>query len=322
MPAKTRRTIDPSRPGILTRLRGSAAFAFGPLARAVERGPGRIVAAGSLLAAGAVGIALFSAYGVPALRAAAERRAEREVAGPLTVGFSHLPSWLDGSVAREIAADAELALVGAGASPFDAAPLALVRERLDRSGWFVKVEQVRRIDGGRLEAEVEFRKPFALVRWEGEDHLVGTGGERMPLVFLPDGPRPTGLPLVTGASLPPPKLPGAAWIGQDLHAALHLAARIHRKPWFAAGQVTAIDASRFAGEGILELVTDRGDRLVWGGDPEERNLGEMPADEKLRCLDTLWHHYRRVDGGARGLDLRFDVVTRPEPRRELAVGTP
>jgi hypothetical protein len=322
MPASPRRTNAPSRPGIIARLRASAAFAFGPLLRAVERGPGRIVAAGTLLAGGAVAIALFSAYGVPALRTAAERRAERELAGPLTVGFSHVPSWLDPSVAREIAADAEMALVGSQASPFDAAPLALVRERLDRSGWFVKVTQVRRVDGGRLEADVEFRRPFALVRWEGEDHLVGAGGERMPLVFRPDGPRPTGLPLVTGAGLPPPKLPGAAWIGQDLHAALHLAARIHRKPWFAAGQVTAIDASRFAGEGILELVTDRGDRMVWGGDPEERNLGEMPTDEKLRCLDTLWHHYRRVDGGARGLDLRFDVVTRPEPRRELAVGTP
>jgi hypothetical protein len=143
----------------------------------------------------------------------------------------------------------------------------------------------------------------------------------MPLAFMAGGPRPAGLPLVTGATMPPPKLPGAAWIGQDLHAALHLAVRIHRKPWFAAGQVTMIDASRFASEGLLEMVTDRGDRIVWGGDPEERNLGEMPTDEKMRCLDTLWHHYRRVDGGARGLDLRFDVVTRPEPRHELAAGT-
>lgn len=319
MPPRPRRT-DAPRPGILARLRGSAAFAFGPLFAAAERGPGRIVAAGLLVTGATVGTTLFAAYGVPALRAAAERRAVRGEPVALTVAFSHVPSWLDASVARDIAADAEAAIVGADGSPFDASPLALVRERLDRSGWFTRVDQVRRIDGGVLEADVEFRRPFALVRWEGEDHLVGAGGERMPLVFLPDGPRPTGLPVITGATLPPPKLPGAAWIGQDLHAALSLAARINRKPWFAAGQVTTIDASRFAGEGILEMVTDRGDRIVWGGDPEERNLGEMPTDEKIRCLDTLWHHYRRLDGGARGLDLRFDVVTRPEPRRELAVG--
>lgn len=322
MPKTSRRTVDAPRPGILARLRASAALAFRPLVSGVERGPGRFIAAGLSLAVGGLAVTLLAAYGVPALRAAAERRAEREIDGPLTVGFSHVPSWLDPSVARDIAADAETALVGADGSPFDAAPLALVRERLDRSGWFTRVEQVRRVDGGRLEADVEFRTPFALVRWEGEDHLVGAGGERMPLAFLAGGPHPAGLPLVTGATMPPPKFPGAAWIGQDLHAALHLASRILRKPWFAAGQVTTIDASRFASEGILEMVTDRGDRIVWGGDPEGRNLGEMPTDEKMRCLDTLWHHYRRVDGGARGLDLRFDVVTRPEPRRELASGTP
>jgi hypothetical protein len=321
MPKTSPRTADASRPGLLARLRGSATFAFGPLFAATERGPGRIVAAGAALAVAGIGVTLFAAYGVPALRAAAERRVDLANDGPLTVGFSHIPSWLDPSVARDIAIDAEQALVGAGSSPFDAAPLALVRERLDRSGWFTRVDQVRRVDGGRLEADVEFRKPFALVRWEGEDHLVGAGAERMPLAFMAGGPRPAGLPLVTGATMPPPKLPGAAWIGQDLHAALHLAVRIHRKPWFAAGQVTMIDASRFASEGLLEMVTDRGDRIVWGGDPEERNLGEMPTDEKMRCLDTLWHHYRRVDGGARGLDLRFDVVTRPEPRHELAAGT-
>jgi hypothetical protein len=102
---------------------------------ATERGPGRIVAAGAALAVAGIGVTLFAAYGVPALRAAAERRVDLANDGPLTVGFSHIPSWLDPSVARDIAIDAEQALVGAGSSPFDAAPLALVRERLDRSGW-------------------------------------------------------------------------------------------------------------------------------------------------------------------------------------------
>jgi len=290
-------------------------------ATAFLRRPGvQLGGAAAALVLGCAALGGLAAWGVPRLVESAERRTLERLDGPLTVSFSHVPAWLDGAIAREIAADAEFALVEADGSPFNREPLATVHRHLERSGWFVRVDQVRRASADRIEADVEFRRPFALVRWEGADHLVGAGGERIPLAFT-EGPRPDGMPIVVGVTQPPPTVAGSPWIGADLHAALHLARWIHRKPWFAAGQVAAIDASRFSREGILELVTDRGDRLIWGGDPEARNVGEMPASEKIRCLDALWHHYRRIDGGTRGIDLRFDVVTRTGRREEVALGS-
>ncbi|MDZ4831350.1 MAG: hypothetical protein SGJ09_14275 [Phycisphaerae bacterium] len=274
--------------------------------------------------ASAIGGIGYSAYvGVPKLESWAESRS-LVAAESVRVRFEPVPSWIPPTSLETIAVTARTAL--GGASALDPTSLDGVHRRLLASGWFERIEQVRRSANDELVVVGEFLVPFALIRAGDEDHVVDARGRRLPLSYrvtdgVASGERPR-LPLIAGPAMPKPAEPGAAWIGQDIRAGLRLAALVHDRPWFACGatasatdtadtgRVVAIDASRFNRESVLELVTVGGMRILWGSDPDARTLGEMPPERKLACLDALWASAKRIDDGSgRGIDLRFDVVT-------------
>lgn len=263
-----------------------------------------------------VGVGYGAVVGVPKLRAWA---ATRSMIDPthLQVAFEPTPSWMPPESLDALRVQVRDALQGTSA--LDAANLAFVHQRLATSGWFSRVEQVKRRSATEIVVSGEFLVPFALVRSGDEDHVVDARSRRLPLSYATTGRRPQ-LPLVTGVAMPRPAEMGAAWIGQDVRASLKLASLIRTHSWFGAGQVVAIDASRFNTDSILELVTDRGTRVVWGSDPDARALGEMPTDRKLACLDALYAGTQRIDDPTgRGVDLRFDVVTLGPTESTLSV---
>lgn len=256
---------------------------------------------------GAIGGIGYGAYrGYPTLRAYAESKVAID---PMSVRitFDHPPAWMPAETLQTLSDASHMAM--ANASPLESEALQRVHQEMLASGWFTRVEQVRRTAANEITVTAEFRTPFAMVRWNDEDHLIDSQGRRLPMVYTGTSERPR-LPLILGVGMPKPAETGAIWLGADLRAALNLTMLLRDRVWFANGQVKAIDTARYASEGIVELVTDRDTRIVWGGDPNDRSLGEMPADRKLMALDAMYQMSKRVDNGsARTIDIRFDVVT-------------
>lgn len=270
------------------------------------RGLGGTLALAALAAVGFAGVR----YGVPFLLDRAEARGSVDPA-TVRVVFERAPAWVPQAALDALGDEVRAALVGR--ATFDPDALGLAHAALTESGWFERVEQVQRRSGDTVAVVGEFRVPFALVRSEGLDHVVDERSRRLPLAYEGTGERPA-LPLVVNPRFPKPSEPGGTWAGEDVRAAINLARIMRDRPWFAAGQIAAIDAGRFHRERILELVGPERDgiasRIVWGCDPEERSLSEMPPNRKLECLDALWKARGSLaDGSGRSLDLRFDAVT-------------
>ncbi len=279
----------------------------------------RMIAIGTFWAAAIVGIGIGVARGVPRLRALAEARTVIDPA-TMRVTFVGVPAWMPAGTVDTLGDAARIAMgsvgpnvAGSSVSALNGDALIVVHHQMLASGWFERVEQVRRSALDEITIVGEFRTPFAMVRVGEDDHLIDVRGLRLPLAYSNTsslaGARPA-LPLIVGVAMPKPAEPGTPWLGTDVRAAINLAKLLRDRPWFASGQVRSIDVSRFKNERLLELVTDRGTRVVWGSDPNDRSLGEMPAERKLACLDALYRDAKRIDDASgRTLDLRFDVVT-------------
>lgn len=310
MPRRSKRPAagsKSSRGGLGARLRAGAAATASLLgSSAALRGLGAALALAAIGAGGFVGVR----SGIPFLIERAEARGAVDAAG-IRVVFERAPAWVPQAALDALGDEVRTTLQGAAS--FDPEGLGRAHAALAASGWFERVEQVQRRRGDTVAVIGEFRVPFALVRSEGLDHVVDERYRRLPMAYEGAGDRPP-LPLVINPRFPKPSEPGGTWAGEDLRAAIHLARIVRDRPWFAAGQIAAIDAGRFHRERILELVGPERDgvaaRIVWGCDPEERSLSEMPPNRKLECLDALWKARRSlVDGSGRSLDLRFDAVT-------------
>lgn len=291
---------------------GAIAGLAGGIARAIlPAGGARGLLTGVVTVAAMGGIGFGIVKGLPHLNAYAETKALIDPA-KVSIVFANAPAWMPATTLGALSRDAHDAM--ASASLLEVGALQRVHQRLLASGWFSRVEQVRRRSETEIAVSAEFRVPYAMVRAGDEDHLIDVDGRRLPLSYAGNDQRPR-LPLILGIAMPKPAENGALWLGSDLRAAINLVDLLRNRIWFANGQIKAIDASRFQVEGIVELVTDRDTRIVWGGDPHDRGLSEMPPDRKLACLDALYGASKRVDDASgRTLDLRFDVVTlAPKP---------
>jgi hypothetical protein len=303
-----------SKHSLLSRAASTTRAVFGSLGYAAFGTPAaaKAVATTVLTCVALGGIGYGIVKSIPALNAFAAARVTVDPS-KVRIVFSNPPAWMPNVTLGTIAREAHAAM--ATSSPLESEALKEVHQALLASGWFAGVEQVRRTGDTEIAVTAEFRVPFAMVRSGSDDHLIDVEGRRLPLCYTGEAVRPK-LPLVIGVALPKPAESGALWLGSDLRAALNIIDLVRDRVWFADGQIHSIDTSRFGTEGIVELVTDRNTRIVWGGDPRNRSLSEMPPDRKLASLDALYRASRRVDDASgRTLDLRFDVVTlAPKPQ--------
>ncbi|MGQ0628940.1 MAG: hypothetical protein ACT4PL_12680 [Phycisphaerales bacterium] len=190
--------------------------------------------------------------------------------GPLT--------WVDVGTQRDLT---ELATRMISASPFDKSSLSQTAAALEGTGWFKRVDSIRREAGGIVRIRGSWRVPGAVVRVQGIDHLVSTEGERLPVDYTLGR---SGLRHIVNPAFPPPE-PGARWIGGDVQAALSLLASLRDSPAF--GQVAGVDTAGYGKSKQLVIVSDKGNRVVWGSAPSEFNPNEPDSATKLRFLSLL-----------------------------------
>jgi hypothetical protein len=231
--------------------------------------------------------------GVPRLE---ERmRAEARVAA-VEVRLLEPPRWLGDEAVRRIEAEAAADLAG---DPFDRGELVTVGRVVHASGWFDRVDQVRRTAPDVVEVDATPLTPFAFVRGAGGDRLVDPDGRILPYRLDPAGVRGRreGLAVITGVRAGPPAGIAARWEGAELRAALSLLAMIERHPW--REQVATVDASRFLRDGSLTFTTDAGALFQWGSPPGAERPLEPSAERKLEMLDHLHAQAAdgRIDGG-------------------------
>ncbi len=246
------------------------------------------------------------AWGVPRLEAYAI-----EYAGDYSVQVELVdqPAWVSGNLERKLHMTAIEQLQG---DPLDRSSddLENVREALLDTGWFTQIEQVHRRHLDLIEVHGRFARPHALIRDTRDelDYLIDPEGRLLPHAFR-IGDAVVEYPVIVGTARPRPPRTGEKWPGADVDAALSLLEEILAQEW--RSQVEAVDVSRYLSDQRLDLLTDRGVRIIWGRAPNDVSMGEVSTEEKIAYLTRLYEipDYRRIDGGFTGTELDIRGLT-------------
>lgn len=209
-----------------------------------------------------------------------------------------------------------------GENPLDSRAVIGAQEALMATGWFDESRgavQVARGDDGVVRVRGAWRVPVAAVRVGDSDHLVARGGELLQPTYQRNG---SGFRVILGAALAKPEH-GKAWVGGDVQAGLGLLGFLASMPGYQ--QVYGVDVSEYVNGKQLVIVTDQGNRIVWGGAPSQAEFapGQAKPEKKREELTKLYATYGRIDAGRAVIDVRPEAgayihiseVARSERRR-------
>jgi hypothetical protein len=207
---------------------------------------------------------------------------------PATWINAEIRSGLEQSVLSKLSSD-----------PFDRTSLAAAHGALAATGWFRDDLKLAREADGLVRVTGTWRIPAAAVRFAGEDMLVTSTGELLPVKYRPDA---SGYKVIVGVTQSPPEF-GKLWIGGDVQAGLQLLSILGNIP--GSQQIAAVDVSDYSSARSLVLVTDLGNRILWGGPVDSFNPGQATPAAKLQRLARLYREQGRVDSGRSVLDIRL-----------------
>lgn len=202
-------------------------------------------------------------------------------------------TWLPMKIRRELL---DLAISTLTGNPMDAAALARCESTLMETGWFSRITRVSRTPTGEIDITAEWRQPVAAVRSDGLDWIVSEKTELLPIHFPVGKSR---MPLVLSPSSPRPEKPGQVWIGGDVEAGLALLGHLTRHEDLMK-QVKGVDVSQFTSRRQLAIITERGNRIVWGTPTTIRVPGETSTQQKIAwMLEMLGDpkYNKRIDAG-------------------------
>lgn len=212
-----------------------------------------------------------------------------------------LVTWMSDALKQSIQRVAQANLTS---DPLDAVALRLTSEALMATGWFEAPPTVARSTGGQVNILGRWRAPVAVVRSDDREWLVSAKGELLPLDFEVGG---SGLKYIDRPFAPRPAA-GEKWTGGDVEAALSLLGILQDTA--ADPQVAGIDASQYVSHKRLTIVTDQGNRVVWGAAPSDWAPAEPSRQVKLQRLLAL-----RADPKFGGrIDASFPLIDLTSPR--------
>ncbi|MEM7623830.1 MAG: cell division protein FtsQ/DivIB [Planctomycetota bacterium] len=198
------------------------------------------------------------------------------------------------------------------------APLAVdLLERLGiwvvDTGWTNELRSVERSEPGVITIDATWRAPAGVVRQNGYDYLISTTGRRLDAQWRQET---AGLPVIVGAersTAATSVLPGTHWPDRSVLAGVELLTLLHEElgidPILGPGgfdQIWGIDVGDFVRHQRLVIVTDRGNRIVWGRAPSDPVRDLVPTHQKLRNLSYMRRHPdygKRIDASQPLLDL-------------------
>lgn len=295
----------------------------GPLSRLLADRPRLIAAlstATSILLLGTVVATL--AVGLPQLRSRASEI--RKAGRPVQVAFAwpplagqgpHRPpasattttdhqTWVNAEIRRDVESVAKRLLSD---DPLDTASLVAARDALLGTGWFNADLRLIRGDDNIVRVSGSWKVPAAAVRIDGPgptggglmDQLISSAGELLPPRYPVDR---SGMKVVLGVTAKPPA-PGQPFPGPEVQAGLRLLSFVSTLR--QSEQIVAVDVSEYAVGKSLTLVTELGNKIVWGGGVDEFSPGQPPARVKLARLAEVAVKHGRLDAGRPLIDVRM-----------------
>ncbi|MFI4892199.1 MAG: hypothetical protein ACIAQ0_02015 [Phycisphaerales bacterium JB058] len=259
------------------------------------------------------GVVLTVGMGV-GISFADSRAAEIAADGPPTVRI-HWPdavsgdqnvNWPPQAVQKDLLDDA-YEIGGNHSGHFSARTLDELGVWLARSGWVSHIDAINRLDEGVIEIKARWRSPGAVVRDGAHDYLIATDGRRLKASWRADF---SPFPVIVGArdANPLAVVPGQKWENESIQAGLELLNLLHaRLPGTrGADQVRGIDVSQFPRFRRLIILTDAGNRIIWGRMPSDPVPDAVSTEGKLRQLTYLRQHPdfgRRIDAGRKLIDV-------------------
>ncbi|NIP85160.1 MAG: hypothetical protein GTO03_06215 [Planctomycetales bacterium] len=186
--------------------------------------------------------------------------------------------------------------------------------------WVAEVARVEKFHPARVEVDLVYRTPVAVVVAGQQRVLVDQVGVPLPATDLP-GPPQDALPTILGIDAPRRHVFGSAVGDPQVAGAAQIAAAL-RSSWSWLGLAAIVPAATTANGGqafAYELVTRQGTRIGWGrqgGTPQE---GEATAEEKSRWLQRYFRVHGTLEGlshdGQVGEKGRLGSLPRAEPRQ-------
>lgn len=202
-----------------------------------------------------------------------------------------MQTWLPAAVQRDLA---RIAAVEIQVDPFAQESLERARQALLATGWFARIQSVRRTPNGSVDITADWRLPAAVVKHQKLEYLVAVGSEVLRLP--PRTPVMKGtMPLITNPKLGPKGdalgvLYGSAWPGGDVQAAIDLLRNLRSIPEIK--RISGIDLANYIETGHLTIVTDTGAKIVWGSALSELGPGQVPQEtRRARLRDILQTRY-------------------------------
>ncbi len=219
--------------------------------------------------------------------------------------------WIRRDVKREALRDAGL---DQSASILDADLNERLAKALRLHPWVAEVRKVTKRYPARVEIEVEYRRPAAIVVL-GSDAWwpVDATGVVLPRDdFSPYEAR--NYPQISDIPGGPYGPTGAPWGDARVHGAAKIAAALADKwqAWKLARVGPLVVGTGFEGEDDNEfaLYTQRGTRIYWGHGPDNSAPGEATTEEKAARLAEYLAKRGSLDSAADGADAGMDLDLR------------
>jgi hypothetical protein len=259
----------------------------------------------TLLAVGAI-VALSASFGPMKARASHVSAAQPRVkfAWPPLAGFSSADvagqpepmTWVNGEIRSGLE---RTVLSSLNSDPFDRDSLESAREALSRTGWFRDDLRLVREANGLVRVNATWRIPAAAVRSNGQDILVTSAGEVLPVRYPPEA---SGYKALIGVATDAPE-PGKPWLGGEVQAGLRLLDYVSTLS--CTDQIAGVDVTDYGPSRTLVLITELGNKIIWGGPLDEFNPGQAAPPAKLARLGEIYRQHGRVDAGRAILDIRL-----------------
>lgn len=255
--------------------------------------PSNLLLALSCLVAAAVFLPKIT-WVLPDLRQSSQYRFE-----PSQIVVTPPPHWVPHDVVEQVVKRAALP---SEMSLLDADVTKRIAAAFERHPWVKGNVRVRTSIPARVEVDVEYREPVAMVSVSN-----GPKSGFFPIdidaVVLPGADFPPSevakYPVIENVSVGPPGKAGTDWGDVRIVGAARLAVLL--KPnWKEFGLKSVRVPSDQESKGAVDelnyqLLTTGGSRIVWGRAPGSRHPGELPAEKKIDRMKFYRRHHGSFD---------------------------
>lgn len=229
------------------------------------------------------------------------------------IQVTEIPQWVPRDLVSQIAAEARLTPTR---SILDEKLTVDLAEAFRQHPWVEKVVKVSKSVPARVEVELIYRRPVAMVEIPSGLLPVDANGVLLPpTAFTPEIAQK--YPLISQPKSSPQGAVGRSWGDPQVVAAAKLASVL--LPHWQDFRLTAIeipsgtDLKAPQEEIVFQLVTQGGSRIVWGRAPGVIYPLELSADQKIGRLEECLSRFGGFDqpDGPYEIDIRhFQEITR------------